>query len=440
MASFKVMCVQPIKIKDNLYSEIIMRLHDNNVTLLNFINKKKFSTDWLTQFTKSYSKFKHLSSIAVKDSELAELLINDLNNKCFFVNEMNLSDFLIPKNSKFDILFDSRLFCFVIIYEICFDIPNDCLTSLLKYSNNNESPKDLYNTIRNLMVKESDGREIGGWANKIRDMSIEEINEICKKIVGVSKLKELTEVSPKEKLIYCRHNTGNITFFIDEEPCNFLLKDEFIRCNKGAEKIRRSPVTVLDENMVSYSFFGRFHTIITKDQGRHMRYASIQFHIQYIWFVTGGFIEALDNLNNSPLSESGLHLVDEYINKIELLLMFNESFKLTIEADKSLIYEKIEKIWNIENSLINVKKYISFYNNYLVRNYNRKLEKSNNRRNSILFLLSCIQVISLLSVWKDYIDLNSKNYVDWLTLFNSWLPFILSLFICVILILVKIKK
>ena len=125
--------------------------------------------------------------------------------------------------------------------------------------------------------------------------------------------------------------------------------------------------------------------------------------------------------------------------------MYNENFKLTIERDHELVFDKIEGAWNIEKSLGNARQYIVMFKDYIDRLYVKRQAASESRQNSILFVISCLQLVALLSVWSDYLSITDLNSVpssgplnglfgstERLLIFNLWIPIVLGIVIIIL--------
>jgi hypothetical protein len=162
-----------------------------------------------------------------------------------------------------------------------------------------------------------------------------------------------------------------------------------------------------------------------------------------MWFVTSYYLETMDKLNNEIISKKSAEFfqnsvdeVDAYVNKIQFLIMHNENFKLSIEMDHGLILR------NIEKSLANAAQCIAMFKDYMDRLYVKRQAAAASRQNSILFIISCLQIIVLLCVWADFLSItdpvslaeggpvstafgNTSNLLS----FNLWLPKILGLMI-----------
>lgn len=447
MIEFKMMCVQPIRINSDVYTKVI---DDPNFqeNIKKSHSEQKFNINWLDNFTDQYRKFRSFKSIKLPEGmPKIDLLLEDFSNERFKIGgHLNIGDFFEPKLSNVALLYEQRLINFSIIYELVFSVPEETLLKLLSFSKLNSEKKDLYNSLRSMLVKEYKTSELSTWGLKVSNKMVTHVTELISNQLNFKLPLNGSSVA------MIGRNTGNITFYFETDSNNDKLKSAILECNAGAESIKREISPIIDNDTVCYCFFGRFHTIISKDNAYYFRYFPIQFHMQFMWFITGFYLEKLESLNDDINSKSTrmflknkLEEIDSYINKIQFLIMHNEKFKLSIEADHDLVLSKIEKIWNIDKSLENSAKYVSIFKEYLSQKHSRQQEIATKKQNIILFIISLIQVIALLSVWADYLNITSKQTVlnsgPMLKLFNGsynllafnfWMP--LGLVILMLLI------
>ncbi|WP_153913184.1 hypothetical protein [Shewanella sp. TC10] len=450
MPKLRVMYVQPIEVDAEQYEQLISK-KSRIGRLIGTFDKNDFKVEWLQQFNKLHRDLSNYKSIyGNQDSKVSnELLKQDLTQQQFLVNgQHDISEYLDLDNTTYELVFDQRFFNFVLVVELHFDIPDVQLETLLS-TELIEGGVDFYNTLRNLLVKEHDDSPLSEWGNAVR-------LAVCKRIQAISHISLRSSTRP---LAYIGNNSGNITFFVDESPQNKAVKQQFLSCNAIAERVKGNNTTIIDNDCVHYAFFSRFHTIITKDIGRYYRFAPIQHHIQATWYYVSFYSRVLDKLNSHILANdskktlnSKRNVIDEYINKIELLRMNNENFKLAIESDNEDVYQKIESKWNVESSLEHAKTYVSFFKDYLERAYARKAEQANKRQNQILFIISCIQILGLISIWSDYLGLNkierfidstgihTGSSVDTVLQINTWLPIGLIGILVLLMMLAYVKK
>ncbi|WP_085298258.1 hypothetical protein [Cognaticolwellia mytili] len=438
MTKVKINCVQPIKISENLYNKLLLRKSD---FVLSALFNDDFSISWIRKFVGEYYKFKSFRCLNCIDNIHSAQLSKEILSNRYSLEEKSFGQYLVEDETLVDVVFDERFWSFVIVYEFSFDIPEMELRHFLQLNTEVTSFDDFYNQIRNLVVNSEDNNDgVSLWGNTIRNKVVTNIENIICDSLSIDKeaYKNASEFS-----VEIRRNTGNFTFYVIDSAQNENLKRALIRCNKGAEKTIKSPVDINIGGQSYYGFYGRFHTVMTESSTNIDRYALIQYHMQYMWFQLGIISEALTNLNSviRDLTIDTKHhdeqeaLIDEYINLISHLIIHNENIKLTIESDKAAIYSVIEKVWNIESSIENSKMYVEFFKEYCHRIFTRKLAKSAKRQNKILFGISILQIVALLSVWNDYLDFSSKNLTDSYLIFSqAALPILLLLIVIVLFI------
>ncbi|MBW3163188.1 hypothetical protein [Ferrimonas balearica] len=433
MVKIRMMCVQPIEVSVEQYENLLVR-KSHARSLHSRYDQNPFHTEWLQQFRQHHRKFvnnKSLFGEAIQRVD-ANTLKADLAQPLFHVGgEHDLSEYLIPEETVYDLVFDPRFFNFVLVYELAFALPDHKLGQILTADQADVRQDDFYNTLRRLMVKERDDSPLSQWAVAIRQQVLDTVETTCR----------AERRRNGFKVANIGNNSGNITFFVDAPVSDTRVKGLFLNCNANAERLLGNCTTVVDNDKVHYAFFSRFHTIISDDPRYYYRYAPIQYHIQFIWFYVRYYSEIMEVLNHHVMAlnsqariGSKRHVIDEYINKIEQLKMHNENFKLAIESDNTAVYAQIEGKWNIESSLANAQSYVSFFKDYLERAYIRKAERASQRQNHILFVISCIQILGLISIWSDYLGLSKLKHAVlgtelshqsgeyWLLHFNTWLP------------------
>jgi len=436
-----MMCVQPIRIHDSVYSNLI----DDDAfinTLNGHIDGHISNIEWLDNFTDKYRKFRGYRPIQLPENipAIEELKLDFTKDQFKVGGKLNLGEYIDIGKSNVSLIVDNRFYKFFIIYELSFSTPKELLKEALGFDLANNLKSDLYNTLRRMLVKETKDSQISDWGQSIRRESLSFVESLISESVDTS--------NTVEKLVMIGKNTGNITFYFQTDPKG-ELKQAILKCNFGAESIRREVPPIIDDNNACYCFVGRFHSIISLDHSHYLRYFPIQFHMQFMWFVTGYYLEILENLNDDITRKSTgaflkkrLEDVDLFVNQIQFLIMHNEKFKLSIELDHELVLKKIEKNWNIEKSLTNAAQYVSMFKEYIGSRHSKRQEQATQRQNIILFAISCIQFIALLSVWADYLSITNTskllekserasffdNATSLLT-FNTWLPALLGVFV-----------
>ncbi|KPZ71551.1 hypothetical protein AN944_01566 [Shewanella sp. P1-14-1] len=456
MPKIRVMCVQPIEVDSEQYEQLISK-KSRIGKLIGTFDRNHFKIEWLKQFNALHRDLSNFKCIyRSEESKVSNLLLKqDLQSTDFHVNGLHdISEYLDLENTTYELVFDQRFFNFVLVVEIHLNLPDDKTAELLSTELTADElaenqGADFYNNLRNLLVKEHDTSALSQWGNAVR-------LEVCKRIQAISHIPLKSSHRP---LAYIGNNSGNFTFFVEASPQDKQMKQQFLACNAKAERVKGNNTTIIDNDCVHYAFFSRFHTIMTLDIGRYYRFAPIQHHIQSTWYYVSFYSRVLDKLNSHILANdskktlnSKRNVIDEYINKIELLRMNNENFKLAIESDNEDVYQKIESKWNVESSLEHAKTYVSFFKDYLERAYARKAEQSNRRQNQILFIISCIQILGLISIWSDYLGLSkierfinstgihTGSNVDTVLQINTWLPLGLIAVLILLMMLAYMRR
>lgn len=407
--------VQPIDLDTTLYTSLLSK----KTSFQNKNDKKLYSMDWLDNYTNIYDVYEILDELSMQKI-LDNSLIDDLKKKEFIPynkDKINfeLSLYLNQEKTKYALYFDPRFFYFVLVYDLCFDIPNNLLENCIKYdgTKNNKLNNDLYNTVRKLIVRENDHSQLSSWGEEIQAITRQKIYNFIKENYKIEA--ELSQVS-------IPNNSCNISVFIDASELDNVekLANNFIELNQYAERNTTSlELRKLYNDTVFYSFNGRFHTIVfTKKQDQY-RFYPLQFHIQYMWFLVERYNKLMNKINLDLMQDDSVKILNKYskiinamINKIELLNLHDKNFKHSIEADYQNIYKANERQWAIEELLESSKQYINFFKDYLDRLFQQKNELYQKRQNLILLAISILQLVALISVWTDYLALLDQNNLN----------------------------
>jgi hypothetical protein len=404
------MGVQPIDIKSELYIDLLIK--KVSFSKLDNISNKNYSFNWMKKYNLLYDTYTDLYEWDISQTELdlKKDLFRDGPSLNMNNDTLQLSEYLIANTAK--LYFDPRFVYFVLVYQIDFEIPLDILVKFLDYeaTENNLQYNDLYNTVRKAIVKEQSNSKISAWAKAIQDNT-------------QLKIKDILEYLYKTKIdinhINILSNSCNISNFVmlPENIQQRVLIEKLISLNIYAERLTSEiKIEPLYNETVYFSFNGRFHTIILRNEQDIDRFQPLQFHIQYMWFLVERYNKIMNEINKYLMQTDSLKNLQEYsksihtmINKIELLSLHDMNFKHSIEVDID-IYEKNEKRWSIAKLLEGSKQYVSFFKDYLDRLFNQKNALYQKKMNFILLGISFLQLLALVSVWNDYLaTLNKKN-------------------------------
>ncbi|MCL2529443.1 MAG: hypothetical protein FWE41_03830 [Coriobacteriia bacterium] len=443
--NFQPVCIKEKGLKECLEARIDRRKLE--------VYKTDGDPSWLNAFKQHSESFSTIASITVRE------LDSTVGNNGFrdSITDPDLQSHIVFDEVKCYLLFDYKSFSWVISYEIPCSLD---LSELAEFLEVNEAGAldntDLYNRIRNLMVRSESNPKINEWIARFENRALDTLHKISVSLTNDSLARE----------DFCVvDNTGNITNITD---CSNLNDSEYQQCkavllkiNRSAERLRHPQEPIELEEGSIYSFNGRFHTILIKRPDERYRYVPIQFQMQRMWFYLRSLFSFLTNLNDqfflftdaSVKNLDYINLVEAVTNRVQNIRVMNEQFKSDIETDRVSIYDQIEKNWNIENLLAEMLRYVDSQKDALQRLYLKLNEKSNDRQSRILFIISIIQIAALLSVWGSYIELLNEaklsetsaliqlfGSIDNLLLFNTILPIFLILGIALMLYLAFFKK
>ncbi len=399
-------CFQPVEIENEVLLDVITKNY-NVRKIRNSYERENNKPDWYIDFSTYNDLYTNIIILDLPKDIKSQVLKNELNNIFVGESEVALSEFLDLEKTNYYLTLDLRYMYFILVYEITFQIEEEHLLSILKSRHDN----NIYSTIRDLLVKETNGSVISQWAKAIRYQSI----IFAKYIINKSFKLKIEETD----LLYS-NNSGNITCLIPKNNLSSTAKktigDKFIEVNKYAERVKNNnkPIVLNDEGY--FYFNGRFHTIFINDSAEASRYIPIQFHMQYMWYLLKRINVILEMTNEELIYKESLSDIKEthdkiesLINKVEVLVLHNENFKFSIESDNKNIYSKIQDSWNIEGLLKNTTEYIIYFKQYLDRIHKKVTERINSRQNKILFFISILQVITLISVWGDFLTITSEH-------------------------------
>ena len=435
-------CVQPISIKSDALKRLFL-----SKTKIDKIEKiavdEGSKPEWLRRFnnlSRVYASFFVLDPDPVDVSILSDQLKDQ-----FLVNgKLSLSPHLITSQVCAYLVYDYRLMYFNLIYELGFQFALDDLTNYLKFNPDAVLKMDLYNTVRNLLVKESDAGVPATWVTETQRSAREKISWI---------FNTAYHCDCDCESVCILNNTGNITNVVTQEglseECYRDLASRFVSLNNAAERLSNYSEPLFLSNDQIYHFNGRFHTILLRDAVDRYRYIPIQFHIQFMWFYLNGINEIMEKLNNEIIGDDTLknlesqnRFIDTLIHKVEILSLHNANFKTAIEIDNERVYRQIGPKWNVEQLLRTSNRYIAFFKDYLQRIYTRKTSRTEHKQNVILAFISILQLIALISVWNDYIALLNEENLDkanellflfsryeYLRYFNIFSPVLIALII-----------
>jgi len=384
-------CFQPIDIKTapTQYLE--------NTT---FIDQKSKGApiNWINDFDQFNDSFKHKKTIKLDTSafktyhQSTNLLTPEFDQ---YIREVDAYLIITPHFSHVMLTFEVHL--------------NISLSSL----ENKHKNTNLYQQIRHMLVEDSDqASTIRPWAKTIRLEAIQQTKEIFQGSKQTSKLKPCISISPNSGNISCIADSHHLSP-TDHHQLTKLLLD----INKQAERLRGKIKSInIQGGLISFN--GRFHTLVIQNEDDKNRYTPILYHMQFIWSQLRKLNSSLEMISRQISSglikdhKHNINIANKLVNHCAYLKQIHESFKLSLERDNEEIYCKIQGNWNIENMLINVCSYSGNLDRYIGKTYQRQSSRQQTRQNNSLLFIGILQIIALISVWADYIQINTQPTIN----------------------------
>ena len=357
-------CVQPMSISINDYINLV----DYDVKKENIVMGNLPS--WMIEL-KKISNIAYENTINIKIESSKEIFLKkDIENK--------ISEFIILEDKTAFLLFDYKLMTFNLCMELKMDLSYLSEEELDILIRKNGIENNFYYKVRKLIVKEDEESKLSNWTEDIIENSIIKIKEKINKISGYE-LKENVIVKP---------STGNITVFIDLKDKDKIKKnkiEKFMKLNYEADRFDiENPEPLNLGKYDKYYFGGRFHTITYSDERNLISYYTIQYQVQQSWFYSGIITKLYNEINikiidieNKISYREKQKLINYFINKISTFELENEAFKMAIENNNEKIYKRIEKKWNIEETIKNIRDYINRFEKILEDQHKKLIEYEN---------------------------------------------------------------
>ncbi len=362
--------------------------------------------NWIVEKNKFSNIYTNLVAIDIDDNHISDLR-KYFEGYTFVSNNKTLQSFFVEDKFRQYILYNVKLKTFMHAIEIVVDLPADMFNNagIINLTDNNNQEIDLYNCIRNCIVKVSDV-EMSEFIKKSED-------SVFDKVVKV--LNTGYHMAIHKEQLHITSDSGNITIAAQYNDINQFKQIEttLFATNKLAERLEYFDNEVSIHNCKCL-FNGRFHTLVTP-VGKQYHFIPITYHAQFVWSYLSMASNTIENLNialqskkHLELSKANKHMISAMIEKIQILSYDNEAFKRSIENEYDLIYKKFETSWHLASSLEAEEKYINNLNDYLNRAHMEESERINLRQSNILFVISLLQVLAFISIWSDFLDLGEK--------------------------------
>jgi hypothetical protein len=171
--------------------------------------------------------------------------------------------------------------------------------------------------------------------------------------------------------------------------------------------------------------------LVINNPADEYRYLPILFHMQFMWFyiktISPYFSRKIVSIicNNSQKGKAELEThIYSIMKRIEVLTIYNEQFKFSIEIDNERVYDRIQNRWSIEKTLKQLQKNAASFGAHISRDNQNMRDKSDQFKNTILAIISIIQILALTSIWNDHLSLIDRTASNTQPFYQPWLDLI----------------
>jgi hypothetical protein len=363
-----------------------------------------------------YAHFMSSFRVLRRIGDRADVFAKDLAASAARSEDHRLNKRLAAIESR--LIFDLKLNCFLVVHEINFLFDDeDDLASYIDGAATGSAPRDFYNELRDLFVVDDapNGTHADGASVYVRQ---------CNEIVRAETLRTLREdfeIAAKLDDVIVPARSGNISFVVcprNGGAISAALIERLEKINRQAEvfsKLRRVNVEP-DEVCV---FGGRFHTIILARRSRIRRYLHVQFHMQFFWAYIHQLLGLLDSVQTELVTRNPPKKVDSIVPKARTLLVkaqllsdHRAALKAYLESDAESVYDAVQRQWNIDDGMSQIEQSTVFLRDYFDYRESRERNRGADRIGVVLLAISLLQLLGLLSFWRDYLALTEPTFTS----------------------------
>jgi len=383
-------CFQPINITKPSLEELEEPVSTKK------IHTAKHSVKWIDDFSQYNPNFEQKQTI--------KLSIPPFSTSYQNTSELTTGFDQYIKNIDAYLIITPYFSHFMLTFEVHLKIPLNDLGN--KHNNGN-----LYQQVREMLVEDSGERSlIRPWAKAIRQEALKQ-TEAALQESKRNRKNSSAHILPSTGNMSCLAESSNLS---NKLQCQ--LTEQLLTINQQAERLK-GKINKLEAHKNTISFNGRFHTLIIQNNTDKSRYIPILYHMQFMWSQLRKLNASLEMVNLRLSSgeaadhKSNIYIASKLVNNSGYLKQVHESFKLSLERDNEDVYCKIQSIWNIENMLSNICGYSDNLNNFIEKSYQRQNSIQQARQSKSLLFIGILQIIALISVWADYIQINTQSTI-----------------------------
>lgn len=418
-------CLQPIKITDSSFLELINRRYKPRPDRWFDINENrshpelnKLPSRWAGALLHGA---KHNQCIYDTDYHQFNTHLSILIEEEIFDDQLQVN----INDSGFIFFYDNDYKIFNILICLSFDVRSDIALNKLTC---------MYKTVRDLLVIDiaNGNDEICRWASDIRSF--------CEETLTQELPKSEPEIVQNTGYICSIFSDFNNIISADSDDSFDSYQSEFLQSNHSIDLISEKKSTY--ENLAihvdskrgnqyptdtnettlrdsrSILFLGwRFSTIYGLDEETSYKLLPIFIKLQNLYFQVATFYKpyisklydhVMYDDDYVALSES-LGLFDKLILSFRNLVLEQQKFLSTLKPYQAELYSAIESYWGLQRDYGNINSTLSLCQSSLQRKLDIKNNQVQQKQSDILFVLATIQIFSIIGILSDYLSLKQIN-------------------------------
>ncbi len=247
---------------------------------------------------------------------------------------------------------------------------------------------------------------------QIRDMFVLSENDLRINVVKSTTEKACKLVAQmlniKNDDVVIRNDTCNISIFIDQEKTGIPINIDDCKHLFGSDEseritIKREVIDISENTIIMFG--GRVHIIMSNSKNDIYVIKNILLNLQAIWFFVPIYLKISSKLHLDIVSGNSNYSVDYLEDKSEVLSYIsktiklqNEIEKLSYEAFKKKLYDRVESFWGIENGISQFEEYSSFFDSFIKNTREKQSKKADEFLN---YVLAALAIFGLVGFWAD---------------------------------------
>ncbi len=443
-STYTFTCYQPLWIKDNQWIRLLEKVGmlDGDNTLVSTMS------NWtpLEQFQPEVGDKEWLDAFMVQpQAKYLDLQLCDMSRRRHIER---LQYFTNTNTSIGELPPGFRLACEETQLQLMF--VNKCVFMLVvQFKIKSTSEADLAQLhqlplyIRRIM----ENNKPEGWSSEMKDSACFE----SRKLIEV-----ITHRTMPQDCVYVSDNTCHIVsdFGSNTDELSIQSAQEI----HAEEELDYEDVTPIDgsSNQVFSHFGWSYSTLLGLKESRAKMCLPFMLYLQSFWFLNKFFksvlLESMNVLSRSITNDElkkRSRMFDTMVLANEWYNIRHSQYKGALKPWQTAAFEGVEQYWGLLASMEDVRRWIQTNKDFIDRKISYNIQAIEQKQSFILFVITLIQMLTIVGFFKDYFDLISYAQVPQIfgfiterhfTAFSLYLPLWLVLINCVFVLYIYRRR